>query len=242
MKIKQVATALVACVLAGGLNGTGPKSELREDPMSDRLWFQKKDFTQLVLTKRKAISDDRVVATVRFPDGDGVRRVMGLIEAIPANGDEMKSWGESASLIALEFTGGDAVKRDDIIEGKFKTPSTGFNSMRGPEESLLAAGIDGLLDPRPGAPVFKCVGLPVKYKEFEIVPRGTTRTSDRESYELRTRGRPALILEVFSSQTPPAPVEFKIGKTSYLLRSYETEDGRRLYPDFFQITAALTPN
>ena len=226
---------------------------LKEAPPSmsaERPWFNSEDCQSLEIKKHRSISTHEVVASASVVDPETLKRIIWRIKRIPTNGDMMKSFDEDAQQTDLEFHCQGKVQVIEIYEKRFKTPSTGFNTGDEGEEKLLTAAIEGLLTPDFGRIILKARGQEYPFKAFGLTFVGTTHfdhapattSSSIDHFLLRPTGEAERKLEIRSGQLFPQPLDFKIGKTRYTLRTYESErknssqDTDRLYPDFFQVT------
>ena len=110
----------------------------------DRPWFTRKDFTSLEIRKHKSLADHTIVKAVQITDVGYINKLVGRIEQIPTNGDMMISFSGEAEHMTLLFSSGGQVEVVEVIQKRFKTPSTGFNS-RNEFEGGLYGEIDGVL-------------------------------------------------------------------------------------------------
>ncbi len=214
----------------------------------NKVWFKNSKFLSLKIEKYKSISDTSLVASIRIADTNLLHKFVDRIKQIPADGEKMKSFAEDAEQIDLIFsceTG--ETERIQIIQKRFKTPSTGFNTSPNKFESELYADIDSLLFPELDKKMLKIPGLSLKFKSFTFVFVGTKEREQRpgeptigsisaNTFTLKPDGQQELLLRVTDGQIAPQPLRFSVNSESFILLTYETKKKDRLYPDYFQIS------
>lgn len=206
-------------------------------------WFQTKECQELTIKKYKSISEHQVTASILIKDQPSIQKLIARIESLDPNGDEMISFGPKAESIDLTFQCKDKSQTIEIYQKKFKTPSTGFSSSKSEVESKLYQDIDGLLLPDFGKSILKVPNLVIHFKTFSVTfietkesPKAEATVSFSKDVFLLSDGKgQTKTVEVTSGQTPPAPLEDKMGGTKFQLITYQTKDGQRLYPTHFQI-------
>src|ERR1700744_6175272 len=114
--------------------------------MMDAPWFTNTDFTSLEIRQYKSLADHTVVKSARINDVAYVQQLAGRIAQIPAKGDMMVSFSGTAEHMELLFYSGDQVQPVQVIQRRFKTPSTGFNA-NGESEKALYAEVLSVLCP-----------------------------------------------------------------------------------------------
>jgi hypothetical protein len=217
-------------------------SEVKMEP-----WFTNKNCQKLEIIKYQSLAEQKVVKSVSLQDAKFIEAFMARIEKIPANGDEMISFAGSAQSMELTFYCGQQKQLVEIYQGKFKTPSTGFNSSKNEHETSLFRDIDALLEPNYEKNLPKVKDLELQFKHFSITYKGqkdvsgepATVSFTNEIYLVKDNKSNEQSLIVTSGQRPPAPMEFKIKgflySSKFTLITYETKTGERLYPNYFQI-------
>jgi hypothetical protein len=110
-----------------------------------RTWFNTKDFTALEIEEFKSISVQQVIRSVVVKDTSVIQSLVDRIEQIDPNGDMMVSWGPDAQYLTLTFANETEQKVIEVIQQKFKTPSTGFHG-RNEQEASLYTTVSALLD------------------------------------------------------------------------------------------------
>jgi hypothetical protein len=108
-------------------------------------WFTNKNCTSLEIIEYTSISNHKVKRSVNITNIKIIDGLISRIEKINPQGDMYISFSEEAEEIALLFHSEDAVQRIEIIQGRFKTPSTSFN-MRSESEQVLYKDIVALLN------------------------------------------------------------------------------------------------
>lgn len=90
-------------------------------------WFNKSQYFKLEI-KRKIISaPDSTARCVVISDQEKINSLVKKITTIPSNGTMMISWSEHTEEISLTFFAQDGNETVQIYNGRFKTPTTGFN-------------------------------------------------------------------------------------------------------------------
>jgi hypothetical protein len=223
-------------------------SVLAEENSMPKTWFPKLYCHEIKIQKLKSISDDEVLSHLQIRDQSVIKNIMSRIESLSTDGEEMKSFGKNAEKIELEFSLENSQKiQIDIINGQFKTPSTGFNSSGDPVESDLYRDIDGLLFPGINKVIFKVENQELRFSAFSITyvntdfipqePSGPTKGPVYKMNflleDLSTHVKTPLTS--VSAQIPPQPVKFEVHNKKYILLTYKTNNCHQLYPDYFQV-------
>ncbi len=94
----------------------------------ERHWFNHTSFKTLEICQFNSISSRSVIQLKSLTDEALIQSLAEQIQEIPPNGDMMVSFGPDAEYISLTFTNDIQQEVVEIIQRKFKTPSTGFNS------------------------------------------------------------------------------------------------------------------
>lgn len=208
-----------------------------------RPWFETTDYTTLDIKKYQSISERQVLRDVRINDVDAVNHILQRIELIPSEGDMMVSWGPGVESIDLFFHGDNQPTRKvEIYQGRFKTPSTGFNP-RNEVESSLYADIDALLFPALTKRVLKIKNLELPFDGFSLtylgvkhsVPAPVSVSWSADQFLLKDASNTERLIEVTSGQLPPAPYQFDIAGAGFTLLTYQTDTRERLFPTYFQV-------
>lgn len=110
-----------------------------------RSWFVHKDFESLTIIRFRSISDRTEEQSRTLQTPALLAELVQLIEHIPPEGDLMISFGPDAAYLQLVFERAGVKEIIEVIQERFKTPSTGFHS-RNKEEKELYGFITGLLD------------------------------------------------------------------------------------------------
>jgi len=208
----------------------------------DRPWFTDKNFTSLVIRKNKSLADHVVVRSVTITDTGYIDKLAARIEQVHPNGDMMISFSGEAEHIELVFFSGDKIQEIDVIQRGFKTPSTGFN-IKNDYEKELYAEIDAVLFPAIGKILPKAVGLPLDFGDFSLCYRGTrfedfapvTLSFHIAEFSFEDKKGNTQLIEISAGQLPPQPFVIKSGGLTIL--TFRSKEGKRLYPDLFQVVA-----
>ena len=104
---------------------------------------------------------------MRIADKDAITRLIKRIEAISPDGDMMKSLVVDERL-QLEFDCENGTTVINIYDGRFKTPSTGFNSSRKDKEieAQIYDDLKSLFSPAVGEPILLVQGLALELPRF----------------------------------------------------------------------------
>ena len=203
-------------------------------------WFEQRAFRRLEIRGPEG-------ARSVIEDAGYLERLVARIEAIDADGPLRKKIGPNPRVIELIFEPAPQGKPEvhEIINGMLKTPSTGFHRGRYPAVEEIVSEIESLLAPALGKTLPLVVGTPLKLDGFEITYRGRTH-EDHAPATLQTNtaefdvasARGIETLRVVSGQLPPRPLHFAVAGTEYVLFTYESPAGRRLYPRAFVVDRA----
>ncbi len=112
-------------------------------------WFINKNCTLLEIKKFKSISNHKIHKSVKINDEKVIQDLIARIQKINPNGDEMQSFADNAEYIELLFHSENQPQIIQIYQGKFKTPSTGFNTGKNKVEINLYNDITTLLSVAP---------------------------------------------------------------------------------------------
>lgn len=242
MKIKSLKALLITATLI--------YFPLRGE-VKDLSWFKSSVCTDMAITKFNSISDDTIVASVMIRNSAAVKSIMDRIKSLPAQGEEMVSWGPKASRTVLSFRCGEKTEEIEIINKQFKTPSTAFSSKTNPIEESLVQDMDALVEPKLNARIPKMKDHPVEFKNFSVMfigaentqqaPNGpTVGPTTRNFFQIHETSSPNLVtLNIFDGQMPPQPQAFVIGKKIYYLLTYQNYGNESLYPGHFAISEKL---
>lgn len=215
-------------------------------------WFNNKDCKELNIYKYKSISDDSVLASTTIKNKSAIDEIMRRIAALPAEGDEYVSFGKRAKRTVLSFTCSNGEFQEiQIINSKFKTPSTAFISAKNTDEEILTKDLDGLVEPQLNKRVLKINDHSINFKDFSITYLKDTHTPQPEGgptvgptsesfYSIyRKNSANETILKIFTGQIPPQPQEFVIGKKIYYLLTYQNTAKEGLYSKYFEVSEKL---
>jgi hypothetical protein len=101
-----------------------------------RTWFKNNTFKTLDITQFKSISSRDIVKSVTIRSSKSIQSLVQGILQIPVNGDMMISFGPDATYLTLTFKNETEHEVVEVIQRKFKTPSTGFHSSNELEKNL----------------------------------------------------------------------------------------------------------
>lgn len=208
-----------------------------------RPWFNTTECTTLEIKKFQSISNHQIVRAITIDDVDAIRNLMQRIEQIPTEGEKMVSWGPDVEHIDLCFHADNhPIQTVAIYQGRFKTPSTGFNP-RGEVETSLYADIDALLFPAPEKRLLKIKNLELRLEAFSVTYLGSRQSApapvtvswSTELFRVKEVSDTEQLIEIVSGQRAPAPHPFDVGGAGFTLLTYQTEAGERLFPDYFEV-------
>jgi hypothetical protein len=210
--------------------------------MTERAWFAHKDFTSLEIRKHKSLADHAIVKTIKISDGRYINELVGRIGQIPANGDMMVSFSGAAEHIELIFYSGDQGQAIDVIQKRFKTPSTGFNPKDDYEREVYAE-LDAMLLPALEKILPKVEHVEFDFGDFSVVYKGSrfvdlapvTLSFDIAQFELRDKNGKTQSIEVYAGQVPPGPLDLEVDGVKISLLTYHSKEQKRIYPGFFQV-------
>jgi hypothetical protein len=206
-----------------------------------RQWFQHKNATKLEIYIHR-IDEDKSDPAIVIEDSKTIQTLMNRIEEIPADGNEMKSFGEDAEEIDLCFYSEEKCQQIRIFGKRFRTPSTGFNSIGNEIEAKLYRDIDALLFPAINKIMLKVEGLELQFNNFSITYTGSefrdfapaTVSFTKYNFIIKDKYKKEQPAQVISGQIPPQPLPVEVNGNALVLLTY-TKDEERLYPDYFQI-------
>jgi hypothetical protein len=210
--------------------------------MTERPWFENKDFTSLEIRKHKSLADHAIVKTIRISDVRYINELMGRIERIPANGDMMISFSGTAEHIELVVYSGDQVQAIDVIQKGFKTPSTGFNPKNDYEREIYAE-IDAMLFPALEKILPKVEHVEFDFGDFFLEYTGSrfvdlapvTLAFNIAQFYFRDKNGKTQSIEISAGQLPPRPFDLEAAGSKISLLTYHSKEQKRIYPGFFQV-------
>jgi len=152
----------------------------------------------------------------------------------------MISFSGAAEHIELVFYSGGKAEEIDVIQKGFKTPSTGFNSNDDYEKEVYAE-IDAILFPAIDKRVPKVRGLTLDYGGFSLCYKGAhfedmapvTLSFHIDQFDFSDSKGNTQSIGISAGQLPPQP--FVIKGTGLTLLTFRSNNGKRIYPDFFQV-------
>ena len=208
-----------------------------------RPWFENENYSAVTITRFTSISKHTVEQSLVVDDAAFIKRLVERIDAIPADGDMMISFGPDAEYVHLAFEGIGSLQTIHFYSRKIKTPSTGFNSNKTEEELSVYRDIDALLFPEVSKQILKIKNLEIKFPAFSITYLGSTFRDEApvslsfttDKFSIRDKKEVEQIVDITSGQLPPQPVKFKVGNAWFALNSFQSNSGGRLYPDYFEI-------
>jgi hypothetical protein len=210
---------------------------------TDRPWFNHSDFKKIVLTKFKSISDRTIVQQCIIEDERVIQYLMKSIQAIPANGDMMISFGPDVPYLNLSFEGLDYSEPIHFYRDKIKTPSTGFNSEQSTAEMNVYLDLENVLHPDLNKKILRIENLPIQFSDFSISYLGST-FEDHAPLSISFHKDVFLItckngleerITITSGQLPPQPEEFKTEEKTYMLCTYKNSKNESVYPMYFMV-------
>lgn len=220
--------------------------------MSKLQWFNSTECSEVNIIKYKSISNDDTVAMLTIKDTSAISDIIKRIQSIPADGEKMKSWGDKAKRTLLTFTcANKQIQHIEFIEGKIKTPSTGFLTGQNTSEDNLYRDIDALVEPDLNKRLLKIKDQRIKFKNFTIAytgekntpqpPGGPTIGPTTDTYFSIWQNDSANQVQVtiFEGQLPPQPQAFVADKKTLYLLTYENAAHESLKPQYFEISDKL---
>lgn len=94
---------------------------------TDKPWFIQTHFTVLEIISFNSNSKEGATKTIIINDANIIYYFVEGIQQIPSKGKIMISFSKEAERIELVFRGNNESEKIYVMEGRFKTPSTGFN-------------------------------------------------------------------------------------------------------------------
>jgi len=215
----------------------------KDNPV-ENAWFKNQHCTRLEIKKPKSISEHELIKSITIEDTSVIAGLMQRISKIHPNGDMMISFSPKTEKIELQFHCEHEIQTINIYGNKFKTPSTGFNSNRSEIEESLHQDIYALLFPDFDKKVLLIKNLALPFKDFAITYTGVVTKDDapvtasftEHHFVITERNKNVKRIRVAAEQMPPQPLAIEVNGKKAMLLSYETRDGIRLYPHYFQIT------
>lgn len=229
---------------------TETKATPMNNPPINNPWFSNTDCDLIEIKKLKSISNHKIISSIKIADSHAINNLIQRIAEIPANGREMIKFGPDAEEIDLTFHCANQVQKISIFEKRFQTPSTGFNEAKSKSEEILYNDIDALLFPDFNKRILKIEMLPVHFKGFTVIYKGSTfKDFYPESAQITTQKflikdkKHEQMVEIKSGQIAPLPklVDLQLNRiipfsSTVKLHTYQSSKGEALYPDYFQIT------
>ena len=113
-------------------------------------WFENTNCDVLEIKDYKTIVSKKPQKTKIITDKKTISNLIALIEKIPTNGQEMKSFGDEVAVVTLEFGCTNEkleIKKQEVefYRGRAKTPSTGFLEERSEFETKAFEMVQYLL-------------------------------------------------------------------------------------------------
>lgn len=216
-------------------------------------WFKNDRFTQLDIMKYKSISKFEFKGEISIKDEAAIADIMNRIKSLPSDGDEvMAKLGPNASKTVLTFKAKDGTFEEiEILNGQFKTPSTGFISGKNETEAILVKDIDALTNPDLNKRILNIKDQVIKFKDFKIIYRGrenkpqpeggpTIGPTSRAFYEIwNNNSGNTTTLSIFSGQVPAQPQAFIAGSKKLFLLTFTDTQKKHLNEKYFVITDKL---
>lgn len=155
--------------------------------------------------------------------------------------DDISSVDSSVEIV-FKCSGSDHVVR--VSGNRFIVPSFGVSRDLSADEQTFANGFQNLFSAKLEQVIFKVQDYPVEFDGFVLTFKGLTvqdkkegrsggsRTADHFKI---THGDSTQELKIVSGQMPPPPTEFKVGRSTYVLLTFDSVGKERLYPDLFQV-------
>ncbi|MES2965728.1 MAG: hypothetical protein V4760_17735 [Bdellovibrionota bacterium] len=205
----------------------------KAETMPEKLaWFSAPRFETLEITMQKSIGNPKVVRRVRITDPQFIAALVSRIQRLPTNGEEMVKFGPSAPYTLAVFSNGPDRESIEIISGKIKTPSTGFNPTSD-EESSIVADVETLSSPALGRKIPKVKGLEQKVGPFTVIFQGavvkpqepdmpTIGPITTETFVVIDSSKKAQTFALTSGQNPPPPAGFAFDGKRYMLESHSS--------------------
>lgn len=206
-------------------------------------WFETTEFSRLEIVQ-KSKGERRFVCQ----DPASIAAIARRIAELPVDGDMMKSFAfATLTKLSFESSSSSTPAVVELYDGRFKTPSTGFNAPRPEAEQKIAEDIAQLLNPELGKRTLKMVGSTIAFEGISVIYQGSKTekndqpgmptigptTEDRFNIVVGTKLVKALTIH--SGQTPPAPQDFEHEGKQYVLETFVSGTGERLYPAYFVI-------
>ncbi|PKL08981.1 MAG: hypothetical protein CVV51_06155 [Spirochaetae bacterium HGW-Spirochaetae-7] len=210
-------------------------------------WFSNSKCNGLLVSRYRSGQGPGPVQLINIIDKNAIARLMMRIESISPDGDMMKSLLIDEELrLAFECENGETVIK--IYDGRFKTPTTGFNSNKKDKdlEAKVYQDIRNLFNPVVGERMLLVQGLLLEFPEFSFTFQGTEVRLQQlgeptigpistDNFLVKPKSGHELSLKVVSGQLPPLPFAFEVGEKEFVLFTFMDEAGERLDPDHFMI-------
>ena len=205
-------------------------------------WLQHKNATRLDIYIHQ-IYQHKMDPDLVIEDTKAIKSLMDRIEQLPADGDIMKSFSPDAEEIDLCFYYEGKCQQIEIYQGKFKTPSTGFNSNANESEKKLYNDIVALLFPSINKQLLKIEELELKFNNFSITYKGNeltdmalvTASFTKDKFVIKDKNDQEQQVAITSGQLTPQPLLIKVNHSKMEILTYQTKEQQRLYPDYFQL-------
>lgn len=108
-------------------------------------WFENKKCDSLEIKDYKKIINKKPQTTKKITDQKTIADLIVLIEKIPTDGQEMRSFSDDVPVVVLEFDCGGKKQAVEFYRGRAKTPSTGFLDERSEYETKAFEFVQKLL-------------------------------------------------------------------------------------------------
>jgi hypothetical protein len=216
----------------------------QEKSQSMKTWFAQKNCTSLQVMQYQSISNQKILSQINIEDADVISQLIQRIESIEVDGDMMIKFGPDAKKMDLVFHCEDNYQQIiSVINKRFKTPSTGFNTSNNQIESELYEDFDALLFPDLNKKLLKIKHFNYQLKNFSIQYQGwayintdSTAKARFDKFKIIDHQKQEQFLKSTSGQLPPQALPFNINHDQYYFLPFESINKVRLYPIYFQIT------
>ena len=214
-----------------------------------RSWFTSTECQRLSISRFKSDNGQTPTHRLQIRDVKAIHRLMKRINEINPDGDMMKSLLVDEEL-QLNFECGTAKAQVQIYDGRFKTPSTGFDSSDNDRrlERKIYTDLKTLLNPTIGERILSVENLEIRFSDFSFMFLGKQVREQQpgeptigpiwtDHFSIKPNVGAELVLAVTSGQTPPQPKAFQVGGKNFVLYTFLDEKGNRLEPDSLKITS-----
>jgi hypothetical protein len=209
-------------------------------------WFSSTTCIEVEIKQIKS-KEGKDHQSLKFKDVDSIKRIINHINQISTSGDKMMSMIVHTQTDLIFDCGSEKIKIE-VMNGRIKTPTTGFNSSKKDldlEESLNT-DINNLLHPAYGQKILKIKDLPIAFEGFTITYRGeevdpeeldgpTIGPVSTLTFTLQPKKGKSEDLKIVSVQNPPEPLDFTVGEVKLTLETFLDSKGKRIDPDYFVV-------